>query len=52
MDADGANQAKLPVDDVVALTAAGCLVCPWVRDPDSDIPETEFQIDALWRPMP
>lgn len=52
MDANGANKAMLPVDDVVALTAAGCLICAWVRDPDSDIPETEFQLSALWKPTP
>jgi Tol biopolymer transport system component len=52
MDADGANKAKLPVEDVAQLTAAGCLVCAWVRDPDSDIPATEFMINALWRPTP
>ena len=52
MDADGRNKARLPVDDVVALTAAGCLVCAWVRDPQSDIPETEFLLNALWRPTP
>lgn len=52
MDADGRNKARLPVDDVVALTAAGCLACAWVRDPQSDIPKTEFLLNALWRPTP
>lgn len=52
MDADGGNKAELPVEDVAQLTAAGCLVCAWVHDPDSDIPATEFLISALWRPAP
>jgi dipeptidyl aminopeptidase/acylaminoacyl peptidase len=52
MDADGANKAKLPVEDVAQLTAASCLVCAWVRDPNSEIPITEFMINALWQPTP
>jgi Tol biopolymer transport system component len=52
MDADGANQAKLPVEDVVQLTEAHCLQCAWVRDPDSEIPNTEFMTSALWQPQP
>jgi Tol biopolymer transport system component len=52
MDADGANQAKLPVEDVAQLTGASCVVCAWVRDPDSEIPITEFMLNALWQPTP
>jgi dipeptidyl aminopeptidase/acylaminoacyl peptidase len=52
MDADGANQAKLAVEDVVQLTAAHCVACAWVRDPDSQTPLTEFMINALWQPTP
>ncbi len=52
MDADGANQAKLPVEDVAQLTGASCVVCAWVRDPDSEIPITEFMLNALWQPAP
>jgi hypothetical protein len=52
MDADGANQAKLAVEDVVKLTAAHCVACAWVRDPDSETPITEFMINALWQPTP
>ena len=52
MDADGANQAKLPVEDVDQLTAAHCVVCAWVRDPDSEIRTTEFMTNALWQPTP
>jgi dipeptidyl aminopeptidase/acylaminoacyl peptidase len=52
IDADGANKAKLPVDDVAQLTAAHCMACAWVRDPDSEIPITEFMINAHWQPTP
>jgi dipeptidyl aminopeptidase/acylaminoacyl peptidase len=52
MDADGANKAKLPVEDVAQLTAAHCVACAWVRDPGSEIPITEFMINALWQPTP
>jgi dipeptidyl aminopeptidase/acylaminoacyl peptidase len=52
MDADGANQAKLPVEDVVELTAAHCVTCAWVRDPDSEIRFTEFMTNSLWQPQP
>jgi hypothetical protein len=52
MDADGANSAKMPVEDVAQLTAAHCVACPWVRDPDSEIPITEFMINAHWQPTP
>ena len=52
MDADGANQAKLAVEDVVRLTAAQCVACAWVRDPNSETPITEFMINALWQPAP
>jgi dipeptidyl aminopeptidase/acylaminoacyl peptidase len=48
MDADGANTAMLPVDDVTRLTAANCLVCAW--DPDGDFPRPEFPENALWQP--
>lgn len=52
MDADGANQAKLPVEDVSQLTAAHCVTCAWVRDPDSEIRTTEFMTNSLWQPQP
>jgi Tol biopolymer transport system component len=53
MDADGANQAKLPVEDAVQLTAAHCVACAWVRDPDSETWPTEFMTNSLWqRPQP
>jgi Tol biopolymer transport system component len=52
MDADGANQAKLPVEDPVQLTAAHCVACAWVRDPDSEIVPTEFMTNSLWQPRP
>jgi dipeptidyl aminopeptidase/acylaminoacyl peptidase len=29
MDADGANVARLPADDLAALSAVGCLECPY-----------------------
>jgi Tol biopolymer transport system component len=52
MDADGANQAKLPVEDLVQLTAAHCVTCSWVQDPAGDIPITEFMTNTLWQPHP
>ena len=52
MDADGANQAKLPVEDAVQLTAVQCVACAWVRDPDSEIRFTEFMTNSLWQPQP
>jgi WD40-like Beta Propeller Repeat len=51
-DADGANQAKLAVEDVTQLTAAHCVACAWVRDPDSEFWITEFMTNALWQPQP
>jgi Tol biopolymer transport system component len=50
MDADGANAAVVPVDDVTRLTAANCLVCPW--NPDGTVPKLEFPENALWQPQP
>jgi hypothetical protein len=50
MDADGANTAVLPVDDVTRLTAANCLLCVW--DPKGHILNTEFWENALWQPQP
>jgi Tol biopolymer transport system component len=50
MDADGANAAMLPVEDVTRLTAANCLVCVW--DPEGDILNTEIWENALWQPQP
>jgi Tol biopolymer transport system component len=52
MDADGTNQAKLPVEDPVQLTAAHCVACAWVRDPDHEIVPTEFMTNSLWQPQP
>jgi hypothetical protein len=49
MDADGANAAVLPVNDVTRLTAANCLVCVW--DPEGDILNTEIWENALWQPQ-
>ena len=46
MDADGANTAMLPVDDVTRLTAANCLVCPWDPEGNSD------RGNGLWQPQP
>ena len=48
MDADGANTALLPVDDLSLLTAANCLVCMW--DPGIDILNTAE--NTLWQPRP
>ena len=52
MDADGANQAKLPVEDAVQLSAAQCVACAWVQDPDSEAWPTEFMTNSLWQPTP
>jgi Tol biopolymer transport system component len=52
MDADGANQAKLAVEDVAQLTAAHCVACAWVRDPDSAFWITKFMTNARWQPRP
>jgi Tol biopolymer transport system component len=52
MDADGANKARLPATDAVHLTAANCLLCPNLHDPETDSPITEFMNYALWQPMP
>jgi Tol biopolymer transport system component len=52
MDADGANQTKLPVGDVAQLTAAHCVACAWVPDPDSQAWPTEFMTNSLWQPQP
>jgi hypothetical protein len=37
---------------VVQLTAAHCVACAWVRDPDSEIRTTEFMTNSLWQPRP
>jgi Tol biopolymer transport system component len=52
MDADGANPAKLPVEDVAQLTAAHCAACAWILDPASDTRITQFMTNTLWQPVP
>ena len=48
MDADGADATRLPADDLAALTAAGCVVCPYPpMNNDFEIP---FLNDAVWQP--
>lgn len=49
MDADGGNPTELPMDSIAALSAAGCVVCPYPptnpefrREPSLD--------DAVWQP--
>lgn len=50
MDADGANPTQLPADDLAALTAAGCVVCPYPpMNFDHELPALN---DAVWQPSP
>ena len=52
MDADGSNKARLPADDLSQLTAANCLVCPYLHDLESEFPVNDFLHNALWQPTP
>jgi hypothetical protein len=47
MDSDGGNLTELQVGDLAQLSAANCLVCPYLPDP-----AYPFIDDAIWQPVP
>jgi Tol biopolymer transport system component len=47
MDSDGGNLTKLQVGNLAQLSAAKCLVCPYLPDP-----AYPFIDDAIWQPVP
>jgi Tol biopolymer transport system component len=47
MDADGGNLTELPVGNLAQLSAANCLVCPYLPDP-----AFPFIDNAVWQPVP
>ncbi|HTI29999.1 MAG TPA: hypothetical protein VL687_06550 [Methylomirabilota bacterium] len=49
MDADGGNATQLDPSDPVALTAIGCISCPY---PPVDPFDTGRPINAFWIPVP
>jgi hypothetical protein len=46
MDADGGNQTQLDASDAAALTAVGCIACPY---PPTD-PIITYPTRAFWIP--
>ena len=47
MNADGGNLTELQVDNLAQLSAADCLICPYLPDP-----AFPFIDDAVWQPVP
>jgi hypothetical protein len=45
MDADGANATQIDTNDIAALTAVGCVDCPYPPGSDGN------ELRAFWRPV-
>jgi sugar lactone lactonase YvrE len=51
MDSDGSNRTELRADSIAALSAAGCIACPY-PPMNFDFRMVPYPQDALWQPTP